>query len=94
MEKQMVMTDSRGVYLKMANLYKSIISIINTPLRLLAGYYAAVLERDINDRQARALTEVQLAFFAFILPADYSLLLREAACVWCFVALKKCRALL
>lgn len=90
----MVMTENRGIYLKMVNLYKNMISAINTPLRLLGRYYATVLEREIDEKQARALTEAQLAFLAFILPADYSLLLRAAACLWCFTAIRKCRSLL
>lgn len=36
--------------------------IAGAPLRLLGRYYSLVLERDVDMRQTKAITEAQLAF--------------------------------
>lgn len=94
MEKQLTLTGSKSLYEKAEYTYKAVATVLSAPMRLLGRYYSAVLERDISHRQTRALTEAQAAFFLFVFPADYSLLLRAAACIWCYMALKKCRRLL
>ena len=66
---------------------------LKRPAEWLRQYYSAVMEREINDRQTWSLIEVQTAFFAGIMPADYSLLLRAACCLWFYLALKRCRRL-
>lgn len=64
---------------------------LDKPFRLLRDYYAKVLEHPVSHRQARALTMAQVAFFATVLPADYPLSLRFAACAWFIVSLHKCK---
>lgn len=64
---------------------------IPSPCSIMSHYYSKVLERDINIRQANAITEAQVAFLMFIFPADYSLILRACVGVWVFFALKKCK---
>ena len=66
---------------------------LKRPTEWLRQYYSAVMEREINDRQTWSLIEVQVAFFAGIMPADYSLLLRAACCLWFYLALKRCQRL-
>lgn len=73
---------------------KKVLFVLNMPLRWLSKYYSSVLEREVNMRQTKALTEAQLAFFALVMPADYSLLLRIAACIWFVLVLRRCRNLM
>lgn len=86
MEKQITM---QSTWMLMENVKK----VANLPVEWLRQYYSSVLERDINMRQTWSLIEVQVAFFAGIMPANYSLLLRAAFCTWFLMALKRCRGL-
>ena len=86
MEKQITM---QSTWMLMENVKK----VANRPVEWLHQYYSSVLERDINMRQTWSLIEVQVAFFAGIMPANYSLLLRAAFCAWFLIALKRCRGL-
>lgn len=89
MEKQMILTANAGSYRKMSEIYRTVVNKMDTPLRLLTAYYSSVLGHEIDRRRTLRLLEVQLAFFVFILPADYSLLLRAIAFIWFLVAVKK-----
>ena len=84
MEKQITM---QGTWMLMENVKK----VANRPIEWLGQYYSSVLERDINKRQTWSLIEVQTAFFAGVMPADYSLLLRAACCLWFYLALRRCQ---
>jgi hypothetical protein len=86
MEKQITM---QSTWMLMENVKK----VANRPVEWLRLYYSSVLERDVNMRQTWSLIEVQVSFFAGIMPANYSLLLRAAFCVWFLMALKRCRGL-
>ena len=75
-------------------LLENVKNVANRPVEWLRQYYSSVLERDINMRQTWSLIEVQTAFFAGIMPANYSLWLRAACCAWFLFALKRCRRML
>ena len=75
-------------------LLENVKNVANRPVEWLRQYYSSVLERDINMRQTWNLIEVQTAFFAGIMPANYSLWLRAACCAWFLWALKRCRRML
>ena len=75
-------------------LFAAIVANLQKPLQKLADSYSSILEQPINTRQARALLNAQLAFFATVMPATCPLLLRVACCVWLVCALHKCRELL
>ena len=81
MEKQITM---QSTWMLMENVKK----VANRPVEWLRQYYSSVLERDINMRQTWSLIEVQVAFFAGIMPANY-----RAFCAWFLMALKRCRSL-
>lgn len=87
MEKQMTM---QSTWMLLENVKQ----VANRPVEWLRQYYSSVLERNINMRQTWSLIEVQTAFFAGIMPANYSLWLRAACCVWFLIALKRCHRLL
>ena len=87
MEKQMTL---QGTWMLLENVKH----VANRPVEWLRQYYSSVLDCDVNMRQTWSLIEVQTAFFAGIMPADYSLWLRAACCVWFIIALKRCRRLL
>ena len=72
-------------------LVENVKKVANRPMEWLRQYYSSVLERDINKRQTWSLIEVQAAFFAGVMPADYSLLLRATCCLWFYLALRRCR---
>jgi len=91
MEKQILLTANTSSGSKFSDMFKSVAARLNAPLRLLMRYYSYALGRDVDMRQTRLLTETQAAFFLFVLPADYSLLLRAVACVWFVAALKRCK---
>lgn len=75
-------------------LLENVKNVANRPVEWLRQYYSSVLERNINMRQTWSLIEVQTAFFAGIMPANYSLWLRAACCAWFLWALKRCRRML
>ena len=87
MEKQMTM---QSTWMLLENVKQ----VANRPAEWLRQYYSSVLERKINMRQTWSLIEVQTAFFAGIMPANYSLWLRAVCCVWFLMALKRCRRLI
>lgn len=94
MEKQIALRQSGTTCGKTTSPVKKAANMLNSPLRLLGRYYSMVLERDVDMRQTKAITEAQLAFFATVIPADIHVLLHVAACVWFIMSLKKCRSLL
>lgn len=58
---------------------------------LLKDYYSAVLEREVSRDECNAITRTVVSFMAFVLPADYPLLLRAAACAWFLLSLRRMR---
>jgi len=98
MEKQITLLNSDGMAGKPWNLYCAIDNVaqsargkLGAPLRWLRCYYSKVLERPVSMAQARMLTRAQAAFFLAVLPADYPVLLRIAACAWFIASLLRCR---
>ncbi|MBR1401942.1 MAG: hypothetical protein IJ604_06520 [Prevotella sp.] len=94
MEKQILLNAHGFLYNLAANTFCMIASAVNKSVDGLGTYYSQVLERNINRQQTWALIEAQAALFLGILPAGYSLLLRAAALVWFFVAVKRCKRML
>lgn len=90
MEKQMTMTANTETVRKASDVIRRIANTVSIPMRMLRRYYSYVLKHEVSNAEARAITEAQLAFFATILPADISIMIRIAACVWFVVAVKKC----
>ena len=84
MEKEIMM---RSNWMLMENVK----NVLNRPVEWLRQYYGSVMGREVNMRQTWTLIEVQTAFFAGIMPADYSLLLRAVFCGWFLLALKRCK---
>ena len=76
---------------ELADLAKSALEWASVPVRLLAKYYSAVLEREVTTKQAWHLIEVQSAFFAGIFPADLSATFRLLAIFWFVSALLRCK---
>lgn len=93
MEKQMTLTANPDTCKKNLHIVRKTANMLNAPIRLMGRYYSHVLGTEINLRQARAMTEAQLAFFATVMPADFSVLLRAAACAWFILSIKKCQSL-
>lgn len=62
-----------------------------TPVQLLRGYYAKVLERDVTIRQTLMLTCTQLSFFAAFLPDAAPMMYRVGAIALCFGLGMQCR---
>ena len=93
MEKQLIMTTNVGASKRMVMMMKRLSETLVMPMNCLRRYYAIVLEREITMKQAWVMTEAQLAFFATVLPADYHIVLRIAACLWFVATLKRCRSL-
>ena len=89
----MIMTAHTSAGKRMVMVMKRLNEALAMPMELLRRYYAYVLEREISLKQAKVMTEAQLAFFATVLPADYHFALRFVACMWLLATLKKCRAL-
>lgn len=94
MEKQIILMANTGASRRLAEFRKSVANMLNAPLRLLGRYYSHVLGHDVDMRRTKILTEVQAAFFLFIMPADYPLLLRAVACLWFVVTLRRCKKML
>lgn len=93
MEKQITLSANTNIMKKASELTRRAIELATMPQRLLRSYYSYVLEHEVSRRQASAITEAQVAFFAFIMPADYPLILRAAACAWLIVSLRKVQRL-
>lgn len=101
MEKQMTLSTNSNTMNKLNGIAFGAVSMadaarnaLSAPLRLLGRYYSAVLERPVSMAATKALTTTQLAFFLTVLPADYSLVLRFAACAWFVKSLLRCRKML
>ncbi len=94
MEKQIALGQAPTANGKTSNLIKKAAHMFGAPLRILGKYYSLVLERNIDMRQTKAITEAQIAFFATVIPADMHVLLHVAACAWFIMSLRKCRSLL
>lgn len=101
MNKQMTLSTSNNTINKfndmaccVANITEATRNMLNAPLQLLRRYYSTVLERPVDTALTKALTTTQMAFFLTILPADYSLVIRFAACAWFIKSLLRCRSLL
>lgn len=94
MEKQITLEQAGTACGKINSMIKKATSMLNAPLRLLGRYYSYVIERNLDMRQTKAITEAQMAFFATILPVEMPILLHLAACMWFIMSLKKCRSLL
>lgn len=100
MEKQMTLTMNMSLYKRIGDAarrlteaYKTLFRRAAYPMHLLRRYYSYVLEREVTMREARLLTEVQAAAFLFIFPVECPVIVRMAALLWAFVALKKCKNL-
>lgn len=94
MEKQIALGQTANTCSKLEALVKKATLMAAAPLRLLRKYYSMVLEREVDMRQTKAITEAQLAFFATVIPAEMHILLHIAACAWFLISLKKCRSLM
>lgn len=94
MEKQITLEQAGTACGNINSMIKKATSMLNAPLRLLGRYYSYVIERNLDMRQTKAITEAQMAFFATILPVEMPILLHLAACTWFIMSLKKCRSLL
>lgn len=90
MEKQITIQVREGLLKRVQDYARAITHTLEAPIRLLRDYYSWALGRKVSLRQARALTETQLAFLLLVLPADCPLALRAAACGWFMLCLKKC----
>lgn len=75
MEKQITLEQAGTACGKINSMIKKATSMLNAPLRLLGRYYSYVIERDLDMRQTKAITEAQMAFFATILPVEMPILL-------------------
>lgn len=98
MEKQIVLTTGNGTAARVNNTLNTltetaqrICTKASAPLQWLRGYYSTVLEQPVSMRQTKALTAAQLAFLVTVMPADYPLLMRLAACAWFVASILKCR---
>ena len=92
MEKQITLTDGNaGIARKCAEVLKIAVCLMRYPQRLLRRYYSKVLEREVGAAEARCITGAQLSFFAVVLPADYPLIMRLAACAWFVATLLKAK---
>lgn len=94
MEKQITLEQAGTASGRINTLVKKAAYMLSAPLRILGRYYSLVLERDVDMRQTKAITEAQLAFFATVLPAEMPILLHVAACIWFIMSLRKCRSLI
>ncbi len=94
MERQMILEANSIVWKRVVDCVKKAANMLNAPMKIMSNYYSYVLERHIDTRQTKAITEAQLAFVATVLPADYNLALRSLACAWFILSLKKCKKLL
>jgi len=94
MEKQMTLMADATAPNKIAETMRRTVEWAATPLRLMRSYYSMVLEREVSQCQANAITEAQVAFFAFVLPADYPLLLRAVACAWFLTSVCKVKRMM
>lgn len=94
MEKQITLSANTNIMKKATELTRRAIELAAMPQRMLRSYYSYVLEHEVSQRQASAITEAQIAFFAFIMPADYPLLLRAVTCAWFLFALRKAHGLM
>ena len=70
MEKQITLEQAGTACGKINSMIKKTTSMLNAPLRLLGRYYSYVIERNLDMRQTKAITEAQMAFFATILPVE------------------------
>ncbi len=93
MEKGIIMVNSPAIK-KIALTIRKFMDMIYLPIEIMSKYYSKVLEREINFKQTKAITEAQIAFFASIFPLDYNLALRFLAVVWFISTLLKCRKIL
>lgn len=87
----MTMTVNTGRAKKVYETFRRVCNTLETPLRMLRGYYSYVLGREVRCAEARVITETQLAFLATVMPADMPLMIRIAACAWFVLAVRKCR---
>lgn len=59
---------------------------------IIANFYSCMLEQTVTISQAKALTNAQCAFFAFVMPVDLGYLYRILAMLWFVLALLQCRS--
>lgn len=57
MEKQITLEQAGTACGKINSMIKKTTSMLNAPLRLLGRYYSYVIERDLDMRQTKAITE-------------------------------------
>lgn len=77
MEKQITLEQAGTACGKINSMIKRATSMLNAPLRLLGRYYSYVIERNLDMRQTKAITEAQMAFFA-----PYFRLRCPYCCIW------------
>ena len=82
MEKNIQMTASSNIATTFCNVKNAMKDALKTPFVMMRDYYSSVIGKEISNRQAWLITELQLAFIAVIFPAEMSFLLRLVALLW------------
>lgn len=82
MEKNIQISASANVSTTLNNVKNNVRDAIKAPFVLMRNYYSSVIGKNISNRQAWLITELQFAFVAVVFPADFSLILRLVALLW------------
>lgn len=91
MKKEMILTASNMETNSRYLLRVRLMTGIRKPLLILCKYYSTLLNQHLTLKQMRVLVNAQAAFICAIMPADFSLWLRAAFCIWLVSALLKCK---
>lgn len=82
MEKNLQISASASVSTVFNNVKNAVRDAIKAPFILMRNYYSDVIGKNISNRQAWLITELQFAFVAVVFPVDFSLVLRFVALLW------------
>ena len=91
MEKNVSLSTRQNSPIGMRSFVKNILSAVMKPVELLAAYYSACLEREVNVKQTLLLVNAQAAFFMTAFPAECPLMLRIVCVAWMLHSLKLCK---
>lgn len=94
MEKQMILPMEAETAKRTTSIVKSMIGLADMAMGAVARYYSHVLEREVSLRQAKAITEAQLAVCVLIMSGDGNAVVSLAACAWLIISLKRCKRLI
>lgn len=72
---------------------KVISELADMAMGAVARYYSSVLERKVSQRQAKAITEAQLAACVLIMSGDGNVVVSLVACAWLIISLRRCKKL-